>query len=202
MSDVLEARPRGRPTRFPERQYDVLRTAARIIGLRGFRQATLSDIAEALDMTRPALYHYAGSKDELFAQCAAIAAEQLESALDAAHREANGLAQLHSFFVRYAEITCDDFGRCFVLVDRSEMTPDQSVRSRDSQLRIGRAVADMARTGMHDGSMRNCDPVAVSRALFGIFNGMARWYQPKKGRSPSKIAVEFLSLFTDGLRPL
>jgi TetR/AcrR family transcriptional regulator, cholesterol catabolism regulator len=193
------ARPRGRPPRFTDRRQDVLRTAARVFSRQGFRQSTLEDIAQALQITRPALYHYANSKDELLSECAAIAGAELNGALTEALRETTGLDQMRAFFIRYAEIVCDDFGRCFVLTDGSEMVPEMRAANRESQLRLGRAVAEMARKGMRDGSVAKADPVDISRALFGIFNGMARWYRAGAKRKPGKMAADLLATVLDGI---
>lgn len=199
MSDAA-ARPRGRPARFPDRRHEVLRTAARIFSRAGFRQATLADIAQALDMTRPALYYYAESKDELLAQCGEIARDQFGAALKAARKEKAGLAQIRCWFVSYAEITCDDFGRCFVLTDRSEMAPDEGERNRRRQISLGRAVADMVRAGIRDGSIRSCDPVLASRSLFAIFNGLSRWYHAPYRKTPAQLAEDYIDLAFSGLR--
>ena len=194
------ARPKGRPARFPDRRHDVLRVAARVFSREGFRQATLADIAQALDMTRPALYYYAESKDELLSQCGIISSELLESALAAAQREPTGLAQLRRWFVSYAEIVCDDFGRCFVLTDRSEMAPTEGKRNRQRQLHLGHAAAAMVRQGIADGTVRDCDPVMASRALYAIFNGMARWYREPHRQTPAELANDFLDIVFQGLQ--
>lgn len=199
MTTATETRPRGRPARLPERRQDVLRAAARLFSLQGFRQATLEDIAQALDMTRPALYYYARSKDELLAQCAAIADEHLLAALAKSRAETTGLAQIQVFFEAYAEAVCDDFGRCFVLTDRSEMAPSEREHNRAAQLMLGRAIADMIKKGIRDRSIKRCDPVDASRMLFGVFNGMARWYRPGSRRKPGKIAREMLAMISSGL---
>ncbi len=199
MTAAAATRPRGRPPRFTDRRQDVLRMAARMFSRHGFRQATLEDIAQSLDMTRPALYHYARSKDELLAECAAIADAELSAALEDARSAPTGRAQLHSFFLRYAEIVTDDFGRCFVLTDGSEMTPAVWARMRASQLHLGRAIAAMARQGMRDGSVAARDPVDISLALFGIFNGMARWYRPRSRRKPAALAADMLAAVMDGI---
>lgn len=198
MSDTA-ARPRGRPTRFADRRLDVLRTAARVFAEQGFRQATLVDIAHALEMTRPALYHYARSKDELLAACAAIADEELSAAVRDALTEATGLLQLRAFFIRYAEIVTDDFGRCFVLTDSSEMNAEMKSANRASQLFLGTVVAEMAQRGMSDGSITRRNPVDISRTLFGIFNGVARWHRPGSRRKPSALAADLLDAVFDGI---
>ena len=197
MSNVAQAR--GRPVKFADRRHEVLRVAARIFSREGFRQATLAGVAQALDMTRSALYYYAESKDELLAQCAEIARGELEAALAEAQREPTGLARLRKWFVSYASITCDDFGRCFVLTDGSEMNAEMRARNRSSQLRLGNAVVEMAKKGMRDGSVARRDPADISRALFGIFNGMARWYRPTAKRTSADMASEMLAAVLTGI---
>ena len=199
MTTAAAARPRGRPPKFSDRRQDVLRTAAHVFSRQGFRQATLEDIAQALDMTRPALYHYARSKDELLAECGAIAYTQLDGALDEARAQATGLEQIKRFFIRYAEIVTEDFGRCFVTTDGSEMNAEMRDRNRSSQLRLGNAVVEMAKKGMRDGSVARRDPADISRALFGIFNGMARWYRPTAKRASADMASEMLAAVLTGI---
>lgn len=199
MTAATAIRPRGRPPRFSDRRQEVLRTAARVFGRQGFRQATLEDIAQALEMTRPALYHYARSKDELLSGCAAIANTELGAALKEALQQSSGLEQLRVFFIRYAEIVTDDFGRCFVLTDGSEMTPPMRMANRKSQLWLADAATAMARRGMRDGSVTKRDPADISRALFGVFNGMSRWYRAGAGRKPGEMAADMLAAMMDGI---
>src|SRR3546814_1135804 len=77
--------------------------------------------------------------------------------------EPDGRARLAAFFRRYAEIVSEDFGRCFVLTDFSEMAEDERETTRKAQLALGKAVAVMIEEGIADGSVRQCKPVVTSR---------------------------------------
>ncbi|USI78643.1 TetR/AcrR family transcriptional regulator [Sphingopyxis sp. USTB-05] len=190
-------KPRGRPNnRFGDRRIEVLRTAARVFSDLGFRQATLEDVAREIGMTRAALYHYSQSKDALLTACGDIARQELMEAVGHARREADGRARLTAFFQRYAEIVSEDFGRCFVLTDASEMAEDERTTSRKAQLALGNAAAEMIAEGIADGSLRSCDPRVASRLLFAAFNGVARWRNP-----PKDVAADFLDILFDGLAP-
>src|SRR3546814_5980866 len=68
----------------------------------------------------------------------------------------------------------EDFGRCFVLTDFSEMAEDERGTTRKAQLALGKAVAVMIEEGIADGSVRRCKPVVTSRLLYAAFNGIAR----------------------------
>ena len=203
IATTVEPRPfaRGKRGNFESRLDEVLRVAARLFSEQGYRQATLEDVAAALNVTRPALYHYARSKDELAAKCSDIAKSQLQEAIADALRLRTGREQLQAFFRRYAEIICDDFGRFFVLVHRREYGAELQETNRALQREIDQAIRGMVRTGVADGSIRDVDPADVSRALFGAFNGVPVWFRPGMRRSPGRIADDFLVLLLGGLAP-
>ena len=192
---------RGKRGNFENRLDEVLRVAARLFSEQGFRQATLEDVAAALNVTRPALYHYARSKDELAAKCLEIATSQIEEAIQTARQKATGREQMAVFFRRYAEIICDDFGRCFVLVNRREYSPELQEANRGHQHRFDLAIRQMAQLGVADGSLRKVDPADVSRALFGAFNGIPVWVRSGGRRTPGRIADDFLLLLLTGVAP-
>jgi AcrR family transcriptional regulator len=199
---IEAARPRrGRPPRFDHRRDEVLRAAARTFSECGFKHATLEDVANQLGISRPALYHYSNSKDELLGDCAKMAQEQLREAHEQAQAEAaTGLDQIYAYFLRYAEVINGDFGRCFVLTDRRELNPEVKEFARVIQLDALAAVEGMIALGMKDGSVRPCDPYYAARALFGAFNGLPRWFHPGSTRSTAEVAESFLTLIFDGLR--
>ena len=192
---------RGKRGNFENRLDEVLRAAARLFSEQGFRQATLEDVAAALNVTRPALYHYARSKDELASRCLDIAISEIDEAIDSARRHKTGREQIALFFRRYAEIICDDFGRCFVLVNRREYGPELQEINRSQQRRLDHAVREMVQIGVADGSLRDVDPADVSRALFGAINGVPVWFRPGGRRTPGHIADDFLLLLLTGIAP-
>ena len=88
---------RGKRGNFENRLEEVLRVAARLFSEQGFRQATLEDVAAALNVTRPALYHYSRSKDELAAKCLDIAiAEISEADVEATLRVLDAIELAHT----------------------------------------------------------------------------------------------------------
>lgn len=166
----------------------------------GYKLATLEDVASTLCMTRPALYHYAKSKDELLSDCIDLARLQLDEAVADARKAKDGLAQLKQFFRRYAEIVCDDFGKCFVLISRSEMSSEEAEKNRVVQSSLSGAVTAMIRIGIRDESIRDCDALDVSRMLFAMFNGIPKWKTPHHKRGPAAIADDFMALFEVGIK--
>src|SRR3546814_6857051 len=152
-------------------------------------------------MTRAARYHYAPSKDALLTECGDIARQELMEALVHSRGEADGRARIAAFFRRYAAIVSEDFGRCFVLTDVSEMAEDERETTRKAQLALGKAVAAMIEEGVADGSVRPCKPVVTSRLLFAAFNGIARLPAGPDRPAALEMAADFLEVLFEGLVP-
>ena len=72
--------------------------AVRLFAERGFAGTSLQDIADAMGVTRPALYYYVKSKDELLAKLAADVAggSAAEMAEIAARTDLDALGKLHA----------------------------------------------------------------------------------------------------------
>lgn len=192
---------RGRPRRFDDRRIEVLRMSAHVFSELGFRQATLEDIAGALQMTRPALYHYARSKDALLAECGAIARTQLTDAFARAEEEQTGAEQLRCFFRAYADFVTAEFGRCFALTRWNEMPATERADTKRVSIQNDENVGRMIERGVADGTVRECNALQVGRAMFASFNGMARWWNKRRDPPVEEIADTILDVFLNGLAP-
>lgn len=69
----------------------MLDAASAVFSEAGFHAATMDAVAARAHSTKPTLYAHFGSKDELFARCAELAADTLRSALFTAYSSASEL---------------------------------------------------------------------------------------------------------------
>lgn len=192
---------RGRKRRFTDRRLEVLRTAARTFSAKGYRQATLEDIAGELNMTRPALYHYAASKVELLWDCGEVALESLLEVMAEAEAQATGLEQLRVYFQGYLAVACDDFGRCLVLTDPREMSDEHRAWQHEHHQKRNRRIEAMLQGGIDDGTIAPCDVVEARRILFATFNAAQNWVRAKDKRGLKAAAAGIFDLFVQGLAP-
>ena len=65
-----------------ERREELTRVAARLFAERGYQGTSLADIADALGMQKPSLYHHIASKEDLLWAVAWEGAEAFHAALD------------------------------------------------------------------------------------------------------------------------
>ena len=74
----FESRRRARD----EKREAVLRTAVALFLEQGYHGTTLNHVAERLNVTKPALYNYFHSKDEILYERRAIGAEHVDESID------------------------------------------------------------------------------------------------------------------------
>lgn len=195
-----QPKPGSRTPKYNQRRGEVLQAAARTFNRRGFHLATLDDVAEELGVTKPALYYYARSKEELLFACGQMALEALSKALGESRGQTlTGLERLSQFFRLYAEIVCGDFGRCLVLTEPRDLSPKSRRENVSGRRTINHAVREIIRDGIEDGSIRACDDRTLSIAMFDAFNGIARWHTSKGALSLSEVAEQYLAIFEKGI---
>ena len=103
----FESRRRARD----EKRDAVLRTAVHLFLEQGYHRATLNEVAERLNITKPALYNYFRGKEDILFECWALGQERVDdfiAGIDATG--GTGLAKLRKLIRTYAEVMTTDYG--------------------------------------------------------------------------------------------
>ena len=194
------ARPRPR-LRLNLTREKILAESARVFNRRGYDAATLDEIAQALGVTKAALYYYVRNKEDLLLQCHQKA---LDIAIDAVHtalaeaREPD--EQLRMVFTRYIGGMTDQLAGIVVLLYEGALSPDhyhQIMKQRDEYEQLLRGIIE---AGVRSGVFVPCDARLVGFAILGALNWIPRWYRPGGPRTPKEIAVAFSEYFVRGLQ--
>lgn len=192
----FESRRRARD----EKREAVLRTAVQLFLEQGYHRTTLNDVAERLNITKPALYNYFGGKDEILFECWAIGNERVADCItEIAAGSGTGLAKLRKLIVRYAEVMTTDYGKSLVRFDVRDLTEHNRKVVNTAKRKIDRAFRDYIADGIADGTIRPCDPKLSAFAIAGSLNWIGHWYRRDGELSPSAIADEFTERLTEGL---
>ena len=181
----------------------ILRTAAQSFNTLGYHQTSLNDLAETLGVTKPALYRYVEGKEDILKQCLNIAQEQIKDAIseleaESADRHLSGRQLFKRFFIRFAEMSSDDFGACLILSRGSIADGSFRDQYRAVANEISRAMGKIVDVGLADGSIKTGSGRLLIAAMLGAINEAVYWQQ-KEGRvSPETVAEQFFSLFEEG----
>jgi AcrR family transcriptional regulator len=205
-----KAAPEGSPWRASrERLRDrevkreaVIRAAAREFNRKGYHNTSLDDIAARLEVTKPTVYYYVTSKEQLLFECFVAGVEQIRAAC----REARDLAQpardrLNAVLRHYGEAVASEFGWCMVRAEDQDLSPAMSRHIKTLKSEIDQAIRRLIREGVQDGSIEPCDPKMTAFALAGALNWIAHWYREDRSLTGAQIADSFVTIFEGGLRP-
>ena len=183
-----------------EKREAVLRTAVQLFLEQGYHRVTLNEVAERLNITKPALYNYFRGKDEILYECWAIGAERVDESLDEiAATGGTGIEKLRKLIVSYAETMTTDYGKSLVRFDVRDLTEHNRRIVRRAKKRIDQAFRDYIGQGIKDGSIRPCDVKLSAFAIAGSLNWIGHWYQPGGALEAEAIAKEFAIRLTEGL---
>lgn len=180
----------------------VIHAAARAFNARGFHNTSLDDIAATLEVTKPTLYYYVESKEQLLFECFCAGLEPIHAAFrDARQREQSARERLRAVLLRYALAIASEFGWCMVRAEDQDLSDAMRAHVKALKSEIDQGIRRLLREGIEDGSIGPCDPKMTAFALAGALNWIAHWYRDNQPQSAAQIAAAFVALFENGLRP-
>jgi AcrR family transcriptional regulator len=192
----FESRRRARD----EKREAVLRAAVALFLEQGYHRATLTGVAERLNITKPALYNYFRGKDEILFECWAMGQERVDDFIAGIDAEGGtGLVKLRKLVRAYAEVMATDFGASLVRFDVRDLSEKNAEIVRAGKRSIDHTFRGYVTDGISDGSIKPCDAKLAAFAIAGSLNWIGHWYQSDGPLSPQAIAEEFTDRLTEGL---
>lgn len=186
-----------------QRQQEIIRAAADLFDQHGYHKVGVQDIARAVGIQKPTIYHYFASKDEILVQ---IHEEFIDLLLSRqASRQATPMPPSQVLLEIMADILeLMDTHRGHVRVffeHHRDMPQDHRVATRVKRDEYFNAVEDVIRLGISNGEFRETDPRLAGLAIFGACNWAYKWYRTDAGMRPREVAYTFWDLFMRGMQP-
>lgn len=180
----------------------VLLAAVRMFNARGFHATSLDDVAASLGISKPTIYHYLGTKDQVLLECVTLGLNQLLDAVEEARgKPGTGLARLRAFLISYVQVNMDDFGRCVIRTGDEMLSPESGKRFRHLKREIDTALRSLIREAIADGSMAPVDERIAAFTFAGALNWPARWFDPDGPKTAEATAEQMVDLLIGGCTP-
>lgn len=178
----------------------VLQTAAQLFLDKSYARTSLNDVAEKLNITKPALYHYFHNKEEILLECYRLGCGMIEEILnDIAAHCGTGIEKVAAFIYSYANVMTINFGRCVMRMDEGDLSHEAFAEVRAYKRKIDRRLRAFIEDGIEDGSIAPCDAKIAAFSLAGALNWICIWYEPDGPLSAEEIATQFARTLTRGL---
>jgi AcrR family transcriptional regulator len=179
----------------------LLKTAAHLFLEHGYRKTSMNDIADHLNVTKPALYHYFQNKEEILVSCYEQGIARIEAPLDdLSSHSGTGLDKVRAFIHAYVDVLVRiEFALCVAALDDRELTPATRSKVRKLKRRLDSTLRQFVVEGIEDGSVENCEPKLVAFAIGGALNWIGRWYSPGGQAQPKVIIESYTDYLVRGL---
>ncbi|MBD9402510.1 TetR/AcrR family transcriptional regulator [Comamonas sp. CMM02] len=195
-SQALSAREQSRMAK----RQAVLSTAAQLFNERGFHATSLDDIAARLGVSKPTLYYYVKSKDQILLECVRQGLEMTLEGIEVS-RQAGGTAldQLEACMRVYARIVTMDFGMCLIRVGDEQLPPESRKALRRMKAQIDLAFRRLVEAGVQQGLLAPCDPKMTAFMIGGALSWIGKWYDSGGAYSPDEIAEQAVRTLLQGV---
>jgi AcrR family transcriptional regulator len=191
----------ARRTRRREARRDaILRAAAPLFVRKGFTATSLDDVAGALGLTRPAIYHYFPDKHRILLEIVERGFANLsQEARGIARGPGSAMAKLERIFhLHLSRVAADPQAIFLVSVEAGDLSaPVRAALGRRRQ-RYERLLAGLFEEAMAEGDLARSNPRLLVKAMVSLCNWVYAWYDPRGLYRPQDVARFFWELFASG----
>jgi AcrR family transcriptional regulator len=181
----------------------LLRVATRLFARHGFESTSVQDIVDAAGVTKGAMYHYYGSKDDLlyevYHQLLTVQTTRLNEIVKS---EGSAEDRLRAAALDVVESSLANLDELIVFFRSLHMLPED----RQTQVRAERrAYQDqfkaLVEEGMTAGTFRTEVPADIVVHFFlSTVNQLGAWYRPDGPLTPTQVGEQYTDLLLGGLR--
>lgn len=195
-NDTTTSSPPGRKRTGLRRalvEKEILDRAAELFAERGFTGTSLQDVAEALGMSRTALYYYMSSKEAILGRLVENLSAHDAKTLEAIRRKraATPSEKLRDMAREIAFNAGSNPQQTRILTEnRHHLPPDLREADRAAERSILRAIEGVIGDGVQAGTFRAVAPRSAALSIIGMCVWTAWWVSADERQSIEEIAAQ------------
>lgn len=180
-------------SRADETRGRILAAAVGIFSRRGYRATSMNEIAAEVGLSKPTLYHYVRSKEELLVRIyEEVLDESLRSAREIVATAPTSLEAVRRLVVERVAYTCEHQELLKICFEEESALPDELA---ESILRRRRAFSDVVLAAVtshlaETGVTLPMSPMAYVNTCLGAANWLYKWFDPEGPKTPRQLGGE------------
>jgi AcrR family transcriptional regulator len=191
----------GRSAKWQARRETIIDTSARLFASRGYHATGITELCEANELGKGALYHYIGSKEELLA---AIHDRVMDEVMLGAKRAGAAGGSPTTQLAMLGQELLDVIHRYpdhvwVFLHEFPALTSERAATFRERRRDYERQVESVLQAGVESGEFRDLDPWLTARAWLGMHNYTYLWLRAGGHLSARDVAQPFAEIFMRGI---
>ena len=189
-------------SRAEEQRRRILAAAVDVFSRRGYRAASMNDIAEGVGLSKPTLYHYVRTKQDLLVQVyEEVLDESLESARKIVAAAPSPREAVRGLIVERVAYTCehqDLLKICFE--EESELPPGLATPILERRRAYEAVVLEVVLAQLSaSGRELPMTPKAFVNTCLGAANWVYKWYDPSGPLSPRALGEQVAEVLLPAL---
>ncbi|URM96830.1 MULTISPECIES: TetR/AcrR family transcriptional regulator [Actinomadura] len=172
---------------------EIVDQAMRLFAERGYEGTTLQDVADAVGLSRPNLYNYVKSKEELLVAMVTATTESAVSSLrEVRQRTDLDPTEKLRMLVRDLVMRRAEQPTQFRTLDRSEQALPREIAEKHLEGRraVLHEVTAVIEEGVRAGRFRPVDARITALSIIGMCNWVAWWFHPSPGHPAEPVAEQ------------
>jgi len=180
----------------------ILSAALRLFRKKGYLGTSMTEIADAVHLTKGGIYHYIGKKEDLLRELHDAMIDAVDDRYqDSVEPEPDPGKKLVNWITIHASIMHDYLDQIAVFFTEIEhldkKTLKRMIERRDE---VHRRLADIIRMGVDLGNFRKgMDPDIAAFLILGTLNWFYQWYRPSGKRSLEEITNMTIHMVCHGV---
>lgn len=184
------------------RRAQIIEVSTALFRERGYHATSLDDIAERIGFTKPAIYYYFRSKDDLlFTIVDDIVEEALARMRAIAARDAGPAERLHDLLVENTRVILENIEANTVFYsERGLLSKAREQQVREREREYTKVVRDLYVEGVAAGELLDIDARVATATLLGASIWAYTWFDASGRLSSEQVATDVAALLMSGYR--
>lgn len=190
--------PFNRERQFASKRQALILAAGQAFRRRGYHNASMTEIAKTLGLTKAALYYYVRNKEEVLYECHLMAYDAMDEILRAKPEANTALDKLEVLYIDFVNmLTASGVS---LLTDVNSLGDENKAEVLSRRGKIERKIIRLVKEGQKDGSIREGDARLHVFFFMGALNWLNAWYDALGRLKGEDIAAHFALQMRQGLR--
>lgn len=180
-------KPVSESSKSEKKRSDIVRAATEIINAKSYAEATVIDIAAALNLRDAALYYYYPDKRALAYACHCTSLQRCEQLLKNADEAGETGEKKLRYFFHTMLVDSSQNGPLLYFGDYSYLEEPQRAIISAWADRLKDILVKFLSEGMVDGSIVQCEPELVVHLLLGMLIWLSKWVPAINGMTVERL---------------
>lgn len=180
---------------------DIISAAIDLFNTNSYHATSMQDIARAVAIKKPSLYHHFESKEAILLAILEAGMDRLISNLEEiVASDVDCASKLRAAIRAHARIIADNpTGAAVFMREDRGLGRDYMAHYLAKRDHFERLFREIVEEGIKQGVFRHTDVAITVHGLLGMVNWMTRWYRTDGRLSADQIADLFANTFLNGL---